>query len=192
MQSTIERTTTMSITTLLTAEDFLQLSRGDARLELIRGEVIDMSPPGARHGIIALEFGSRLRAWAKSGPGGYTDVESGFVLNRNPDTVRGPDVAYVSQERVPATGVPMGYWPIAPDLAVEVVSPDETADEVRDKVRDYLSAGTRLVLVLYPRTREIIAHTPDGLARTSGPGDVFEHPDVLPGFTCPVGELFPD
>jgi Uma2 family endonuclease len=79
---------------------------------------------------------------------------------------------------------------MAPDLAVEIVSPSETADEVRAKVRDYLAAGTPLVWTIYPRTREVVVHTADGLARAYSDSDVIEHPDVLPGFTCAVAELF--
>jgi Uma2 family endonuclease len=104
--------------------------------------------------------------------------------------VRGPDVSYVRADRIPATGIPEGFWNLAPDLAVEVVSPNETAEDVREKVRDFLSAGTTLVWTVYPRTREVIVHTPDGFARTFGPGEVIEFPDLLPEFTCNVAELF--
>jgi Uma2 family endonuclease len=111
-------------------------------------------------------------------------------LHRDPDTVRGPDVFYVRAERIPATGIPEAYWVLAPDVAVEIVSPNDSADEIREKVRDYLTAGTRLVWVIYPRTQEVIVHTPDGLARTYSRNDVLGEFDVLPGFTCAVVELF--
>jgi Uma2 family endonuclease len=112
------------------------------------------------------------------------------MLTRDPDTVRGPDVAYVRAERIPETGVPVAFWELAPDLAVEVVSPDARAADVRDKVREYLAAGTLLVWVVYPRSREIIAHTPDGMARTYAVADTLTHPDLLPGFACRVAEIF--
>ena len=117
-------------------------------------------------------------------------VESGFVLGRNPDTVRGPDVFYVRPARIPAGGIPEAFWEFAPDLAVEVVSPTETAEEIREKVRDYLAAGTPLVWVIYPRAQEIVVHTSDGIARTLGVADTLGAPDVLPGFSCVVSELF--
>ena len=87
-----------------------------------------------------------------------------MILHR----VRGPDAYYVSAERGPSDGAPEGFWIIAPDLAVEVVSPSETVEEVRQKIHDYLAAGTRLVWTVYPRTREVVVHTADGIARTYG------------------------
>lgn len=107
-----------------------------------------------------------------------------------PDLVRAPDVSFVRKERLPADGTPKAYWELAPDLAVEIVSPTETATEVRDKVADYLAVGTALVLVVYPARREIVAHTPDDLARTYHVADTFSAPDVLPGFVRPVADLF--
>lgn len=131
-----------------------------------------------------------LRTWAKSGEHGHVGVEAGFKLSRNPDTVRAADVAYVRAEHMPSSGVPRNFWNIAPDLAVEVVSPGETADEVRGKVCDYLQAGTPLVWVIYPRSREVVVHTPDGLARAYSGDDRLEDAAVLPGFSCPVTDLF--
>ena len=174
---------------LLTVEEFGQLPDDGARRELVRGEVIESMPPGGVHGAIAVALATMLRSWANAA-GGYVGVEAGFVLSRNPDTVRGPDVSYVRGDHIPADGVPEAFWPIAPDLAVEIVSPGETADEVRAKVRDYLAAGTPLVWTIYPRTREVVVHTGDGLARAYSDSDVIEYPDVLPGFTCAVAELF--
>ncbi|MFP4438937.1 MAG: Uma2 family endonuclease [Chloroflexaceae bacterium] len=174
----------------LTAAEFRQLPETEMRRELVRGEVVETMPPGGEHGAIALTLGSYLRSWAKQGPGGYVGVEAGFMLMRDPDTVRGPDVAYVRAERIPETGVPVAFWELAPDLAVEVVSPDASAADVRDKVREYLAAGTLLVWVVYPRSREIIAHTPDGMARTYAAADTLAHADLLPGFACRVAEIF--
>ena len=83
-----------------------------------------------------MRLGARLETWARSGPGGVVGVESGFVLLRDPDTVRGPDVFYVQAGRVPEGGIPEAFWEIAPDLAVEVVSPSESAEEVSEKVNE--------------------------------------------------------
>jgi Uma2 family endonuclease len=174
----------------LTAQEFWCLPTTDARRELVRGEVIETMPPGGRHGAIAVVLAMLLRLWTERIGGGYVGVEAGFILSHAPDTVRGPDVSYVRADRIPASGIPEGFWTIAPDVAVEIVSPSETADEVREKVRDFLAAGTPLVWTLYPRTREVIAHTGDGLARTYTEADVLAQPDVLPGFTCNVAELF--
>jgi Uma2 family endonuclease len=174
----------------LTAEEFWHLPGTGKRRELICGEVVETMPPGGRHGAVALRLSAQLLAWADRGAHGYVAVESGFILRRNPDTVRGPDVSFVRAERIPDTGIPEAFWELAPDLAVEVVSPGESADEVREKVRDYPTAGTALVWVVYPRTREVIEYTPDGLARTYGQDDSLASSDILPGCTCEVAELF--
>ncbi|MDP9312729.1 MAG: Uma2 family endonuclease [Chloroflexota bacterium] len=175
---------------LSTAEELWRLPVTDTRRELVRGEVVETMPPGGRHGAIAVVLAMLLRLWAQKSGGGYVGVEAGYILSRKPDTVRGPDVSCIRAARLPASGVPEGFWELAPDLAVEIVSPSETADEVREKVRDFLNAGTPLVWTIYPRTQEVIVHTADGLARTYSDGDVLEFPTVLPGFSCSVVELF--
>jgi Uma2 family endonuclease len=103
--------------------------------------------------------------------------------------VRAADVGYVAKERIPQSGIPETFWNLAPDLAVEVVSPNETADEVQDRVRDYLTAGTPLVWVVYPGLAQVMVYTPDGLARVLQEQDRLEYLQ-LPGFSCPVAELF--
>jgi Uma2 family endonuclease len=173
---------------LMTAEEFEKLPDTHMRRELVRGKVTKTMPTGGIHAVVALTIGRLLQVWAKTF-GGYVGVETGFVLARNPDTTRAPDVFYVRAEQIPASGIPEGYWNLAPDLAVEVVSPNETAQDVRDKVHDFLAAGTPLVWVAYPRTREVVAHSADGLARTFAANDVLES-EVLPGFRCVVSELF--
>lgn len=175
---------------LLTAEEFWLLAGCGKRRELVRGEVIESIPPGGQHGAIAGSIYALLRAWIKVIGGGYAAVEAGYVLAQEPDTVRGADVSYVRADRIPATGVPEAFWHSAPDLAVEVISPSETAGEIRYKVRDYLHAGTPLVWTVYPRTREVLAFTPDGKSQTFGENDTLEFPAVLPGFRCVVREIF--
>ena len=174
----------------MTGEEFWRLPENGTRRALVRGEVVEEMPPGGLHGIVALEIGVRLREWSRGVSGGAAGVESGFYLERDPDTVRGPDVFYVSPDRVPDEDVPEAFWTVAPDLAVEVVSNSESANDVREKVRDYLAAGTPLVWVVYPRTREVVIHTPDGLARTYDEGSALQGFEVLPDFSCTVSELF--
>lgn len=142
----------------MTAEEFWRLPESGKRRSLVRGEVVEEMPPGGLHGVVAVRISARLQAWIEGGPGDRVGVESGFVLSRVPDTVRGPDVFYVSRDRVAETGVPEAFWDVAPELAVEIISPGEKADDVREKVRDYLAAGTRLVWLVYPRTREVVVH----------------------------------
>lgn len=179
----------MTTTQLITAEEFAALP-GSRHQELVRGEVIAAMPPGGIHGEIALTIGMILKLWARQGHGGIAGVESGFRISRDPDTVRSPDVHYVRPERVPDDGTPEGFWPIPPDLAVEIVSPNDTADEVREKVSEYLAAGTAEVWVVYPRRRELLVHTPDGLARTYGAEATLTRPELLPGLSVAVKDLF--
>jgi Uma2 family endonuclease len=182
----------MSTTTTkpLTAEEFSLLPETEMQRSLVRGEVVETMPPNASHGIIAGRFFKALIIWADETNAGAAGFEPGFILDRDPDVVRGPDVYFVRADRIPAGGIPNTYWDLAPDLAVEVISPSETANEIREKVQDYLAAGTALVLVIYPKTRELDAHTPDGLARTYRSDEDFTSPAVLPGFSCRVSELF--
>lgn len=173
---------------LLTAEEFWALPEGEGKRELVRGELRVEMPSGI-HGDIALEIGSRLRSWAKAGKHGYTGVEAGYLLDSHPDLLRLADVSYVHADRIPSTGIPEKHWELAPDLAVEVVSPSETADDVQEKVFDYLVAGTPMVWVIYHRTRQVVVHTSDGLARTLRGEDRLEFPQ-FPGFSCTVADLF--
>lgn len=181
-----------TITTELTAEAFWQLAGTAKRRSLIRGEVVEQMPPGGRHGVIATAFSLRLATWAALHRAGIVGTESGFILARGPDVVRGPDGYYIRAERVPEGGIPEAFWTIAPDLVVAIVSPSETAEDVREKVRDFLAAGTALIWVVYARTREVIAHTPDGFARTFREDDLLSDAAVLPGFRHTVAEFFPD
>ncbi|RRR72619.1 MAG: Uma2 family endonuclease [Candidatus Viridilinea halotolerans] len=182
----------MSITTpqLMTAEEFWLLSGSEQKSELVRGEVIETMLPGGLHGAIALQLGALLRLWAKAEARGVVGVESGFVLGRDPNTVRGPDLFFVAKERMPPEGIPEAFWQQAPDLAVEIVSPSESAEDVRAKVRDFLAAGTALVWVVYPRSREVLVHRPGCAIEVLAEADTLEDAAVLPGFACRVDELF--
>lgn len=176
----------------ITAAEFWRLPGDKKYQELVRGEVVEAMPPGGTHGRIVARLLARLQMWAESGNYGNVSPELGYRLFENPDTVRGPDVSFVAEERIPATGIPQAFWELAPDLAVEVVSPTETASDVQTKIQDYLTAGAKLVWVAYPASRIVVVHTPDGLSRTLQ-GDQrleSESAEVLPGFTCTVEELF--
>jgi Uma2 family endonuclease len=180
----------LAVQPLLTAEDFWLLPDTHLQRSLIRGAVIEAPPHGALHGIVAATICSMFYRWAKADGTVIVGGGSGFILARNPDTVRGIDAFFIRRDHLPAGGVPEGFWEGAPDLAVEVVEPDESAEEVREKVHDYLEAGTALVLVAYARTSEVIVHTPDGLARAYRGDDLLTSPEVLPGFSCKVSDLF--
>lgn len=157
---------------------------------LVRGEWVESVLPGGRHGAVAAKLSSRLQIWAEGGQRGCVGVESGFLLTRDPITVRAPDVFFMRRDRIPGGGIPESFWEVAPDFVAEIVSPGETAEELREKVHDYLSVGTPLVWVVYPRTQEVVAYTPDGMARTFSGDAVLKDAQVLPNFTCKVSELF--
>lgn len=138
---------------LLTADEYWQMPGGTASSELLHGEVHRTMPPGAEHGRIVLRLGAKLLAWAEQTKAGYIGTEAGYLLETNPDSVRGPDLSYIRRARIPASGIPKAFWRLAPDVTIECVSPNESASEVREKVRDYLNAGTLLVWLIYIQTR---------------------------------------
>ena len=177
-------------TKLMTAEEFWVSPENGKHRELVAGEVVETMPTGGVHSAVARRVIEQLGAWARAGDRGEVGPESGFILARDPDLVRAPDVFYVAKSRFPPTGVPEAFWPMAPDLAVEVISPWETAVEIHDKAIEYLDAGTALVWIIYPRSQEVVVQTPDGLSRTLRENDVLQDEKVLPGFRCAVEELF--
>jgi Uma2 family endonuclease len=116
--------------------------------------------------------------------------EPGFRLRTNPDTVRAPDVAFVRRERVPARGTQRGYFEGAPDLAVDVISPNDLYTEVDEKVEEWLEHGTRPVFVVNPRRETVAIHRTDGSVRVLTVEDTLDGEDVLPGWTLPVRDIF--
>ena len=176
---------------LLTAEDLLDLPEDCTRQELVKGELITMTPPGGVHGETATHIILVVGPHVRAGDLGRLVSDVGFVLSRDPDTVRATDVAFISTARLPQGGLPEGYIEGAPDLAIEVVSPGDRAGQVQAKVQEWLEAGSRQVWVFYPRTRSIEVHGSDGHGSTLREGDSLTGGDVLPGFSCPVRDLFP-
>lgn len=175
---------------LITAEEFLLLPETDMHLELVRGQEVELPFLSARAGVVVAEIAARLKQWEDRKAQGCVGLRAGCILRRNPDTMRAPKVWFICADHVPPTGVPDTFWHIAPDLAVEVVSPSESAADVQEKVHDYLSAGTRLMWVVYPRSQQVVAHTADGMARTLSGDDVLVSDDVLLGFRCTVTQIF--
>lgn len=160
------------------------------RFELVRGELIEAPGTGALHNLVALATAILLSVYVRERDLGVVRADgASYVLARDPDTVRIPDVSFVARERIPG-GVPVGYWPFAPDLAVEIVSPHDRAGDVQVKVREYLEAGTRSVWVLWPGRRSITVHETDGIGRELSPDDELDGGNVLPGSRVRVGELF--
>jgi Uma2 family endonuclease len=160
------------------------------RCELLRGELIMMSPAGSEHGAVAAEINRSLGNFVKPrGLGTVLGADPGFLIAQDPDTVRAPDVAFLRAERIGGR-LPKGFFPGAPDLAVEVLSPGDRASEVLEKVQDWLAAGCLAVWVVEPKKQTITVydnrHTVVRLRST----DSLSGGDVLPGFSVPVAELF--
>lgn len=171
------------------AEELLEF--GDiGRCELVKGTLIMMSPSGRRHGRLSAEIARVLgNHVATNHLGEVSGAETGFIISREPDTVRAPDVAFVAATSIPADLPEDGFWPFAPDLAVEVVSPSDRWSEVVEKAREWLAAGVRLVWIVDPRSHTVHVYRPGCEVFQLGEGDRLEGCDVLPGFSWPICDL---
>ena len=180
--------------TLLTADEFYDFCyKNEGRYELVRGEVIELSPVNDEHSEIAINIGTAFNVHSRQYGIGRAGVETGYILLSGPDTVRGPDVSF---RLVPRSGrrQRIGFLAGAPDIAVEVVSPSNTAAEMQRKVSEYLAAGSRRVWVVYPSARtanrSVIIHHDDGATITYTGDDVITDEELLPGFSLPLAEIF--
>jgi Uma2 family endonuclease len=175
---------------LLTAADVERLSLPDKQVELVRGRLVVREPPGTRHGAIAANLTCLVGAFVRRhGLGVVFAQDTGFKITSDPDTVRGPDVAFVARERtdrIPARG----YAALAPDLLAEILSPDDAPAEVLAKVADWLAAGTSLVWLVDPQRTEVRVYRRDGSLAVLREKDSLDGEDVLPGFACPLEDVF--
>lgn len=175
---------------LVTADELLRDYPG-VRCDLIDGKVFEMAPPGFGHGSIEGILSAKL--WlhvSEKGLGVVATGEAGFLVARDPDTVLGADVAFVTKDRIASIGVPEQYFPEAPALAVEIVSPSDTADRVEDKARRWLAAGSRMVWVVYPAGSTVTVYRSLDNIRVLTSEQPLTGEDVVPGFSVPVAELF--
>ncbi len=180
-----------------TAEDLWAISHDpendQRRFELSEGILVEMTPAGVQHGKYALKFGRRVGNFVEEHQlGETTAAETGYILFKNPtgkDTVRAPDVGFITSARVPKTGLPDGYFLGAPDLAVEVISPNDEADDVQLRVTQFLKYGTRMVVLVYPKSQTVVVHTRTGSITLDINGE-FDGGDVLPGFKLAVRDIF--
>jgi Uma2 family endonuclease len=183
--------TTATKKKLLTAEEFMRLPDppDGSQQELYRGEIVTMPPPKGRHGVCCIAIGALLYAYVKSKKLGFvTGNDAGTILERDPDTVRGPNVAYYSFKRVPK--LPEGYFEVAPDLAVEVLSPDSSFSRLQRKVEQYLKSGSSLVWVFDPELRTVTIYHPKQQPETLEETETLTGEKVLPGFSCRIAECF--
>ncbi len=181
----------MTTTATVTAEELLNLPSRDGRRESVRGEVRENAPVGREHGAVAMKAGWRLAQHVEERQlGEVYAAETGFILSRNPDTVRAPDVAFVRQEVVDAIGPNRGYLACAPDLVVEVISSGDSYLEVEEKVMDWLEAGCRMVVVINPRRRMVTVYRSRSEISILNEGDTLEGADVVSGWELPLSRLF--
>ena len=177
-------------TRLVTADELLQLSKDEFYGELIRGELCEEMPPGFRHEKIVAELIAMLVTFVRTRRLGSVVGGSGVWTERDPDTVRAPDVQFYSAERLPLDDQSIGYIEIAPDLVVEVRSPNDSLAKLRDKASMWLGVGARLVWVVNPEQRAVeIYHTEREPLTLTG-GDQLDGSDVLPGFNCSLDAIF--
>lgn len=177
---------------LLTAEDLLAMPDDGKRYELVRGELIEMPPPGVAHGIVVDNIGWPIGAFIRRNNLDFVrTAEVGIYVEQNPDTVHAADFAIIARERITEPVPERGYvYGLVPDLVVEVVSAGYSVADAEARAQMWLEAGVRLVLTAYIATREIVASYEGGGTRRFGSNDTLACEPVLPGFACPVADIF--
>jgi Uma2 family endonuclease len=177
--------------TLLTAEEFMDRYAGEGSYELVRGEVVELSPGMSEHARICARVCFALETYGRQSGFGYAlSNDMAVVTERCPDTVRGADVSFYSHARVPEKSLQPKLLSVAPDLVVEVYSKSDRPGEMRKKINEYLDAGVLMVWVVYPERRTVNVY------RAAEPivlnaSEMLESLPELPGFRCPVSDFFP-
>jgi Uma2 family endonuclease len=180
----------MSTKALLTSEDLWKIVADGSRYELYRGELVPMTPVGFEHGKIVIRFGRLLDEYVEKNRLGAVGTEVGFHLLEKPDTTLAPDIAFIEQGRIPQGSAAQKFVEFAPDLAVEVLSPWDTATEITRKIEVYLTAGVRLVWIVDPGTQRVSVYRSLQDVKVLTPPEELEGGDVLPGFQIKVSEIF--
>ena len=184
-------TTTTAKAKLITADELLRLPKGEGkRYELIRGVLIEKMPTGDPHGNAVVRTANLIFTYSEDTDYGVTRTgEPGYRLERGPDTVRAPDVAWIAPGRIPPPGT-QGYPELAPDLAVEVKSPSNSNPEMAAKAQMWLCYGSRVAVTLDPNTSSAIVYRPNAEPTILGEYDTLDLNDIMPGFSRPVWRFF--
>jgi Uma2 family endonuclease len=179
----------MSTTTLITAEEFAEMSF-DVPVELIKGEIVEMTLPGGWHGAICFNTAGLLRDWIRGGADFRAMTnDSGVILERDPDTVRGPDLLVIRRDRLPGGEIPRKLFEVPPDVAIEVKSPTDRWSEIHVKVGMFFAAGTGEVWVIDPDHRRVHIFHAEDEPTILNEGETVSSA-LLPGFSVPVSDFF--
>jgi len=176
---------------IMTADELLHKPSDGCHYELLEGELLMMSPSGSEHAIVIGEITWRLGQFVHQHHlGSIFGAEAGFHVGRNPDTVLAPDLAFARQKQIDTTGIPKAFFPTAPALVVEVVSPNDTVEQVDEKMRRWLAAGVELAWVVHPVGRSVTVYRSIDEICVLTENEMLTGNDVIPGFKCRVGDLF--
>ena len=178
---------------LLTADDYFRLPNLGRPTELVRGKVVTADMPGAMHGWVSAQIAFALMSFNERQRLGHVLMNnSGVVTTRNPDSVRGPDVAFYSYDRLPSDRLPVGYPDQPPELVFEVLSPSDRSSELKQKAVEYLDAGVRCVCIIDPAQETVVLYNQDRPPETLAGEALFEVANILPGFSVPIRRFFED
>jgi Uma2 family endonuclease len=181
----------MTLSQLMTADELFASSKYKKHCELINGELRMMSPAGGQHGSITINIAVALTVFIRQHNLGIAlAAETGFLLTQNPDTVRAPDFAFIPATRIPAEGISPKFLTIIPALVVEVLSPNDHAIAISEKIEDWLKFGVDQVWVVNPKLKNISIHTADNNPAVLREGDILNGGAILPGFSHPVADIF--
>jgi Uma2 family endonuclease len=175
--------------TRVTAEEFFKMDLGEGRFELVRGEIIALTPPEYAHGYVCANFTAALHDFGRrTGHGHVASNDAAVAIDD--ETVRGGDVCYYSEARWPRAQVGKGRPPVVPDLVVEVYSPSDRPGKLQEKLAEYLEAGVPMVWVAYPKHRRLAIYRGDDPPIVLSESDFVENLPELPGFRCQIAEFF--
>jgi Uma2 family endonuclease len=176
---------------LMTAAEFLNADCARGSFELIKGEVVPVSPGNKEHGTVAINVGAILREYGRrTGYGYVSGLDMAVQTGHAPDSIRGADIAFYSHARLPRDQSRRGIPKVPPDLVAEIVSPGNRPGDLDEKVREYLGAGVLLVWIVHPDRRDVTVYRPGVASATIAATEVLENLPELPGFRCRVSEFF--